>query len=77
MIARDQLALAQEAGSFSYFKAAGVTGKKWSALDACPLCTANAAQGVIPIDKPFQSGHMHGPAHPNDRCRILPEELPK
>ena len=76
-IARDQLAQAQEAGSFAYFKAAGVTGKRWSALDACPVCEANAAQGVIPLDKPFQSGHMHGPAHPNDRCRILPEEMPE
>ena len=76
MIARDQLALAQETGSFAYFKAAGVTGKRWSAFDACPLCTANAAQGVIPINQLFQSGHMYGPAHPNDRCRILPEELP-
>ena len=75
MIARDQIALAQEAGSFAYFKAAGVTGKKWVALDACPICTKNSEQGVIPIDQPFQSGHMYGPAHPNDRCRILPEEL--
>lgn len=75
-IARDQLAGAQEAGSFHYFKAAGVTGKRWLASDACPQCTANASVGVIPMDKPFPSGHMHGPAHPNDRCTIIPEELP-
>lgn len=75
-IARDQIATAQEAGSFAYFEAAGVTGKFWSALDACPVCTANAAQGVIPLKQAFQSGHIHGPAHPNDRCRIVPAELP-
>lgn len=74
-IARDQLALAQEAGSFAYFKVAGVTGKKWSAYDACPTCVANAAQGVIRIDAAFQSGHLHAPAHPNCRCRIIPEEI--
>jgi len=74
-IARDQIAQAQEAGSFAYFKAAGVTGKQWSAFDACPACVANAAQGVIPVEAAFQSGHIHGPAHPNCRCRILPAEV--
>jgi len=75
-IARDQIALAQEVGSFEYFKAAGVTGKRWSAFDACPICSGNASEGVIPLGKPFQSGHMHGPSHPNCRCRVIPEELP-
>lgn len=73
-IARTEIATAQEAGSLAYFQAADVPGKKWSSYDACPICTANAAQGAIAIDKPFQSGHMHGPAHPACRCRILPVE---
>jgi hypothetical protein len=74
-IARDQIATAQEVGSFEYFKAAGVTGKRWSQYDACPTCTGNAAQGVIKIADEFASGHIHAPAHPNCRCRIIPEEI--
>ena len=74
-IARDQIALAQETGSFEYFKAAGVTGKRWSEYDACSICRDNANQGVIPLNQLFGSGHMHAPAHPNCRCRIIPEEL--
>lgn len=75
-IARTEIATAQEVGSLSYFKAAGVTGKRWSDADGCPICKANAAQGIIPIDQDFQSGHQHAPAHPACRCRIIPEELP-
>lgn len=73
MIARTEIAEAQEVGSMTYYKAAGVPKKKWSAaFQCCPLCEANAAQGAIPLDSAFQSGHQHGPAHPNDRCRVLP-----
>jgi hypothetical protein len=76
-IARTELATAQDFGSLAYFKAAGVKGKKWSQYDACPTCQANAAQGAIPIDEAFQSGHQHAPAHPSCRCRTLPvEEMP-
>lgn len=74
-IARTEIAGAQDAGSLAYFRAAGVTGKRWSAGDSCPNCMANAAQGVIPIDQPFQSGHQHAPLHPSCVCRILPEEI--
>jgi hypothetical protein len=73
-IARTEIAAAQDFGSLSYFKAAGVPGKKWSAYDACPICQANAAQGEIKIDEAFQSSHQHGPAHPSCRCRVLPVE---
>lgn len=76
-IARTELATAQDFGSLTYFKEAGVQGKKWSQYDACPTCQANAAQGAIPIDEAFQSGHQHAPAHPSCRCRVLPvEEMP-
>ena len=30
----------------------------------CPICIANHAQGPIPIDQPFQSGHQHPTFHP-------------
>ena len=73
-IARTETATAQEAGSFAYYKAAGVPKKKWSDQDGCPICKGNAAQEPIPMDKPFQSGHMTGPAHPSCRCTIIPVE---
>ena len=72
MIARTELAEAQEAGSMIYAKAAGATKKSWSgSADCCPLCAANIAAGEIGINDEFPSGHKHGPAHPSDRCRVL------
>lgn len=72
-IARTELANAQEAGNMAYARASGATKKRWfGAAGCCPICEANAEQGAIPLDDAFQSGHQHGPAHPNDRCRILP-----
>jgi hypothetical protein len=29
--------------------------------DPCPICRANHAQGPIPINQPFSSGHLYGP----------------
>ena len=75
-ISRTEIATAQEEGARQYFKAAGVTGKRWSQSDACPVCQGNAKQGVIPVEQAFQSGHQHGPAHPSCRCSVIPEELP-
>jgi len=37
----------------------------------CEDCLANAEQGWIPVDKPWQSGHMRYPAHPACRCSML------
>lgn len=34
------------------------------------LCAGNEADGVIPIDQPFSSGHMQTPGHPNCRCTV-------
>lgn len=75
VIARTEIAEAQEAGSMIYYKAAGVPRKRWSgAANCCPLCQANEDAGPIGINAEFPSGHQHAPAHPNDRCRVLPVE---
>lgn len=75
MIARTELAEAQEEGSMIYYKAAGIKRKRWSgAANCCPLCQANEDAGAIGIDADFPSGHKHAPSHPNDRCRVLPVE---
>jgi len=34
-------------------------------------CNSNAAQGWIPIDRPFQSEDMTIPQHPNCRCNVI------
>lgn len=33
-----------------------------------PVCASNAAEGWIPVDVPFGSGHQHPTAHPGCRC---------
>ena len=51
----------------------GFKGKSWSTScdpGICPDCAGNSAQGVIPIDQPFQSGHQHAPAHLGCRCGV-------
>lgn len=74
-IARTEIATAQQAGALEYLRKAGISGKRWSDFDGCPICKRNAAQGVIPLEKAFQSGHMHAPSHPGCRCTIIPEEI--
>jgi hypothetical protein len=39
-------------------------------------CRANQAQGWIPADQPFQSGHMHAPRFPGCRCCTLYRRKP-
>jgi SPP1 gp7 family putative phage head morphogenesis protein len=40
----------------------------------CGACRANAAAGVVPIDRPFPSGSMMPPEHPFCRCVLVPAE---
>lgn len=78
-IARTETSFAENRGTVDGWRASGlVTGKEsLPDVNACPICTANAAQGVIPIDQDFQSGDDAPPYHPNCECSILaviPEE---
>lgn len=52
-------------------------GKRWiRSPGACPICTLNAAQGIIPVNQAFQSGHMRPPGHPGKcRCAVVGARL--
>jgi hypothetical protein len=43
----------------------------------CPLCTDNAAVGVIGLKEEFPSGHIRTPFHPNCCCALAPARLPE
>lgn len=79
LIARTETSFAENRGTLEGWQATDlVTGKEsLPDVDPCPICQANAAQGVIPIDTDFQSGQPGPPYHPNCECTLLasiPEE---
>ena len=44
--------------------------------DPCDICRGNAAEGIVPIDHVFQSGHKKTPFHPNCVCSLAPALKP-
>jgi len=72
MIARTETADALESAFMDRAKDLKVTGKECVVTDPCPICEENGNAGVIPIDKPFPSGDMRPPFHPNCRCALAP-----
>jgi len=72
MIARTETADALESAFMDRAKDMKVTGKECVVADPCPICEENGNAGVIPIDKPFPSGDMRPPFHPNCRCALAP-----
>lgn len=76
MIAITETNTAWNQGNLSAWKASGVVEGKRSILGTNEKHgeddIANAAQGAIPIDKAFQSGHMGPSYHPNCRCSLTP-----
>lgn len=72
-IARTETSFAENRGTLDGWKASGlVAGKEvLPDVDPCPICEANAAQGVIPVDGEFQSGDQGPPFHPNCECTMM------
>ncbi|MDE1907685.1 MAG: hypothetical protein KGH75_14675, partial [Rhodospirillales bacterium] len=71
LIARTEVANALTEGAYAGAVSVGMKVKRWLLSNdegVCPICTANAAQEWIPIDKPFQSGDLAPIAHPRCRC---------
>ena len=55
-----------------------IDGKEWGVGgEPCEVCEDNEAEGVVPIDHVFSSGHERPPAHPNCCCALAPARLPK
>lgn len=76
MIAITETNTAWNQGNLSAWKASGVVEGKRSILGTNEKHgeddIANAAQGAIPINQEFQSGHMGPSYHPNCRCTLVP-----
>lgn len=71
LIVMTEIRSALEYASLEGALAIGFKGKRWLTSNApgvCPTCEANKAQGLIPIEHPFASGHQGAPAHPGCRC---------
>lgn len=68
-IARTETAYARSHGNHEAAKGVGMKYKSWIPhSDCCDVCQANADQGRIAIDEPFDSGDDCVPAHPSDMC---------
>lgn len=78
MIARTETNQALSKASLDRMKDMGIEGKEWVVIGddrLCEICEGNEAQGVIPVNQPFQSGHMNPPGHPNCRCALAGARL--
>lgn len=77
VIARTETANALSQASLDRMKDMGIDGKEWVWPGGeCDICAANAAEGIVPVDHIFSSGHSVPPAHPNCECAIAPARLP-
>lgn len=53
----------------------GVEYKEWVVTHPCPICEENEAEGVVPLNHVFASGHERPPAHVNCRCALAPARI--
>jgi len=71
MIAQNGMARAMHEANYHKMIRLGIEFKRViTGPDACPICRANHAQGPIPVDRPFSSGHLFGPFCLTCRCAI-------
>jgi hypothetical protein len=78
VVAETEIARANSQSALEAYKGAASIGvdvkKEWliAAIDVCPICLANAAEGPIDLDADFFSGDDATPAHPGCRCSLSP-----
>jgi len=82
LVAVTETGNAYEEGRMStaqYLKSQGLDMvKSWLVTggNICDICQANADEGWIPLDQPFQSNHDRPLAHPACRCTMLTRVKP-
>ena len=78
-IAEDEVAIANSAGTLQGYSDAASAGvevlKGWLTVGDekvdDEICGPNEEEGPIPLDQPFQSGHMTPIGHPRCRCSLV------
>ncbi len=78
MVSRTEIAGVNSRAAMTTYHAATDAGvdvrKRWVlGPRPCEVCIANAAEGAIPLDQKFSSGHDSTPAHPQCVCATIPE----
>jgi SPP1 gp7 family putative phage head morphogenesis protein len=76
MIASTEIQRSIAIAAMDKYRQAGVPTKQWLTPPegSCPICKENEAQGAIALSKPFMSGALCSPQHPNCRCVQVPGE---
>lgn len=75
MVASTELARASNSAAFWSYRLHAIERASWVTAEdgkVCPICDANAAAGPLPLGEAFPSGDTMPPAHPWDRCAIVP-----
>ena len=78
LIARNEVAMANQAGALDGMKLAKGAGVKLKKVwipdaDACPICEENGDDGPIDLDEQFSSGDDAPTAHVNCECSLASE----
>ncbi len=79
LIARTETAEALSQSSLDTMSDMEIDGKEWvtsgSIFSQEDECGENEAEGVIPVNQAFGSGHQAPPAHPDCECAVAPARL--
>ena len=71
-------AWAMEQASLEKITSTGLTHKRAIVSSGCcTVCQSNKEQGAIPVEQPFQSGHMHAPFCSRCRCATAGVRAPE
>jgi hypothetical protein len=78
LLTQTEITWSMAEGMLGWFYGAGVRTVGWLTAEddrVCPRCSANEAQGWIPVGDDFPSGESQPPAHPSCRCALIPGDI--